>query len=154
MKEVQKFILLYEKAIEYSKLVLDNTNSRKEAINYARQNLDRQELKSFFKIGELNNEQMEILGTNISVIKFSLDSLIKNLIEHPDLNFSSYNLILPNIVSLPDCVQQDRKLNLRMFRRVDDKLYEVVIKTTKNKQENYLTSFHRCDDSKLKHKKR
>ena len=97
---------------------------------------------------------MEILGTNISVIKFSLDSLIKNLIEHADLNFSSYNLILPNIVSLPDCVQQDRKLNLRMFRRVDDKLYEVVIKTTKNKQENYLTSFHRCDDSKLKHKKR
>ena len=50
MEEVQKFILLYEKAIEYSKLVLDNTNSRKEAINYARQNLDRQELKTFSKL--------------------------------------------------------------------------------------------------------
>ena len=36
------------------------------------------------------------------------------------------------------------------LKNVNNKLYEIVVKTTQDGKENYLTTFHRCDESKIR----
>ena len=79
--------------------------------------------------------------------------MIKNILEHPDLDIEDY-LKLKKILHNSDIFIQDRKNNLRIFKNIENKFYEIIIKSTQNKDENFLTTFHRCDISKLKQNKR
>jgi len=106
-----------------------------------------------YKIGILSKEQIKILSTKENIIKLSIDSMIKNILEHPDLDIEDY-LKLKKILYNSDIFIQDRKNNLRIFKNIDNKYYELIIKSTQNKDENFLTTFHRCDVSKLKQNKR
>ena len=153
MKEFKDFYVFYNEACSYSKIAIDEVLCKKDAINFVRQSVDKTILKSYYNIANLASCYVTVLNTNVALIKLSLDSMIKNVIEHPDLIYNDY-LSLPNIISNPDKVFQDKKNRLRMFRYINNKLYEVVIKTTKNMNENFLTTFHRCDVSKIKDKKR
>lgn len=114
-------------------------------LQYARSIYDKNTLNSFYKIGNLSKDQMKLLNTDVSEIKFSLDSMIKNRIEHPDLNFYDYKK-LDNIISSPDLIDLSRKPNhIVLTKNINDKPYKLIIKTTKNKKENFLVSFHRTD---------
>lgn len=153
MCEMKDFKNFYNKARVYALYFLTKFSSRKDAIFFARKNIAKKELNVFYKIGTLNDYERGILNTPTELIKLSIDSMIKNIIEHSDLTYDDY-LKLKEIVHTPDKIIQDRKNNLRMFKNIDNKLYEIVIKTTKNKDENFLTTFHRCDISKIRNKKR
>lgn len=108
---------------------------------YARSIYDKNTLNSFYKIGNLTQEQMQLLNTNISEVKFSLDSMIKNRLHHPELNFYDYKKI-EEIIANPDEIKLDRKRNnCILLIKKDNKRYQAVIKSTHDKKENYLTSF-------------
>ena len=153
MKEYKDLQELYNKSLELTKLALSKTLNKKDAILYARKNFNKSDLKSYYKIGILSKEQMKILNTKGNIIKLSIDSMIKNILEHPDLSIDDY-LKLNKILHYPDEFIQDRKNNLRIFKNIENKFYEIIIKSTQNKEENFLTTFHRCDVSKLKQNKR
>jgi negative regulator of genetic competence, sporulation and motility len=82
-----------------------------------------------------------MLGTETDTIKFSLDSMIKNRINHPEINFNDYKKIT-DIISNPDKVAYSKNNNnsIILFKN-DDKYYMAVVKATADKKENYLTSF-------------
>ena len=77
-----------------------------------------------------------------------MDSLLKNKINHPDLKFYDYEKI-NEIVRNYDELFTDRKGNLRFFKNVNNKLYEIVVKTTQDGKENYLTTFTDAMNLKL-----
>ena len=60
-----------------------------------------------------------------------MDSLLKTKINHPDLKFYDYEKI-NEIVRNYDELFTDRKGNLRFFKNVNNKLYEIVVKTTQD----------------------
>ena len=153
MKEFKDFQEFYNKSIELTKIALSKCANKKEAILYSRKNFNKSDLKSYYKIGTLIKEQIKILSAKENLIKLSIDSMIKNILEHPDLDIEDY-LKLNKILHNPDKFIQDRKNNLRIFKNIDNKYYELIIKSTQNKDENFLTTFHRCDVSKLKQNKR
>jgi len=153
MKEFKDFQEFYNKSLELTKIALSKCANKKEAILYARKNFNKSDLKSYYKIGALTKEQIKILSTKENLIKLSIDSMIKNILEHPDLDMEDY-LKLNKILHNPDKFIQDRKNNLRIFKNIDNKYYELIIKSTQNKDENFLTTFQRCDVSKLKQNKR
>jgi len=153
MKEYKDFQEFYNKSLELTKLALSKTLNKKEAILYTRKNFNKSDLKSYYKIGILSKEQIKILSTKENIVKLSIDSMIKNILEHPDLSIYDY-IKLNKILHYPDEFIQDRKNNLRIFKNIENKFYEIIIKSTQNKDENFLTTFHRCDISKLKQNKR
>ena len=131
----------------------DFAKQAEKPTQWARVNYDKNTLHSFIKVGSLSEKQKELLGTKTNEIKFSLENMIKNRIEHPDLNFYDYKKI-ENILKNPDEVVKGRKNHIRYFKTIDNKLYEAVIKTTQDKRENFFLSLHRADESKLKNIKR
>ena len=153
MKEYKDFQEFYNKSVELTKFALSKCANKKEAILYARKNFNKSDLKSYYKIGLLTKEQIKILSTKENTIKLSIDSMIKNILEHPDLSIDDY-VKLNKLLHSPDKFIQDRKNNLRIFKNIDNKYYELIIKSTQNKDENFLTTFHRCNVSKLKQNKR
>lgn len=145
LKEFKDFGEFNRKAYGLADFVKSDNLNKKEQIKFARKFYDKNTINSFYNIGKLNRESKELLGSNIDNIKFSIDSMIKNRIEHPDLNFYDYKKI-PQILKDYDNVSLSKKPNhIVMLKTIDEKPYQLVLKTTKNKQENFIVSFHRCD---------
>lgn len=145
---------LYNEASEFLQVVPMAQNlSQKEAVIYLRNNLDKNILNKYYIVCSLFVQCTGPLCGKVLLIKFSMDSMIKNQISHPDLKLFDYKKI-ENILKCYDEIFFDRKNNLRFFKNIDGKLYEIVVKNTKNGEENYLTTFHRCDESKIKKLKR
>lgn len=151
--EYKNFEEFYNRAYDLAQQAKHKEPISKQAIVLARKTFSRSDLNSFYHIENLSSKHIAMLGTKERTIKLSIDSMIKNILEHPDLDFDDY-LKLKSIVRNPDKFLQDRKSNLRIFKKVDGKFYEVIIKTTESNNENFLTTFHRCDKTKLKDKKR
>lgn len=121
----------------------------KDPIKHARELYDKNTLNSFYNVGSLTKEQKELLGTKTNEIKFSIDSMIKNRIKHKDLDFYDYQKI-KNIINNSDKTIKDGENHIKMFKKIDNKLYEAVIKSTKDKKENYLVSLHISNQKRLK----
>lgn len=143
-----------KKLIEYSNFSKFNrkayglasfVDESKDPIKQARELYNKNTLNSFYNIGSLTKEQKELLGAESDKIKFSIDSMIKNRINHPDLSFYDYKKI-NNIILKPDNIKSSKKENhILLFKEIDKKQYQLVLKTTKEKSENFIVSFHRCD---------
>lgn len=120
-----------------------------EAVKFAREHYDKATLNSFVNIGQLSNEHVKILGSHTNEIKLSMDSMIKNRINHPDVRYNDY-LKINNIINNPDKIILDDKQHIKMFKQIDNKIYETILKTTKDKKENYLVSFHYSNKRRMK----
>lgn len=145
LKEFKDFGEFNRKGYGLADFVKSDNLNKKEQIKFARKFYDKNTLNSFYNIGKLNKESKELLGCKIDDIKFSIDSMIKNRIEHPDLNFYDYKKI-PQILENYDNMSLSKKPNhIVMLKTIEEKPYQLVLKTTKNKQENFIVSFHRCD---------
>lgn len=81
--------------------------------------------------------------------KLSMDSMIKNRINHPDIRYNDY-LKINSIINNPDKIILDDKQHIKMFKQIDNKIYETILKTTKDKKENYLVSFHYSNKKRMK----
>ena len=144
MKEPVKELTEFKDFGKFNRKAYGLADFAKKANNptqWARNNYDKNTLNSFYNLGKLTEEQKKLLGSKSDNIKFSLDSMIKNRLHHPDVNFYDYQK-LSDIIANPDEIKLDKKRsNCILLLKKDGKMYQAVIKTTKDKSENFLTSF-------------
>lgn len=128
-------------ANNYVEQMANNSFVSKEAVKHMRANLSKNILNSYYNIGNLNLEQMNLLETKVTQVKFSMDSLIKNIINHPELSIDDYKKIT-DIIANPDetKLSKNKWCSILLLKKFN-KTYQVVIKTTQNKEEVFLTSF-------------
>lgn len=123
----------------------DAARNTDKPLQYARNIYDKNTLNSFYKIGTLSPQQKKLLNTDVSEVKLSLDSMIKNRLHHPEINFYDYQK-LSEIIKNPDEIKLDKtRNNCILLIKKDNKRYQAVIKATKDKKENYLTSFRHAE---------
>lgn len=141
LTEFKDFGKFNRKAYGLADFAKKEDKNKKNAVEKARSLYDKNTLNSYYNIGKLNENQKKMLGTETDTIKFSLDSMIKNRINHPEINFNDYKKIT-DIISNPDKVAYSKNNNnsIILFKN-DDKYYMAVVKATADKKENYLTSF-------------
>ena len=140
------------KAEEAIKAVYDkNLNKnylRKKAVDFLYKNFPSNEKQIFYNIAVLNKKKMIILNAKSKIIKLSVENLAKNIINHPEINFNEYSLILKVIenpellIHISDEKYKTQKIICFAYK---SKYYTVVIKTTADKKENYLQTFHVTD---------
>jgi len=140
----KKFLSLEEFFANSDKILTQTANecsNPKEAIMYIRTNFKKDILNACYDIGRFDDNIVNLLGAKTSLIKFSTDSLLKNRINHPDLCFGDYKKI-NDIITNPDEVKLSKnKRNSVLLLKKDGKRYQVVVKTTFRREENFLTSF-------------
>ena len=105
-------------------------------------------MKSFYKIADVPQNKINVIGAKTSSLRLSMETLIKNILHHKELNIENYKKI-NNYIKTADYVLQESK-NSIIFYKKDKILYKISIKTTKNKKENFLTSFHISNEKQLK----
>ena len=149
MKEFGNFQEFYNKSFELAKITKNKIDNSKDAIIYARKNISRYDLNSYYIIGNLSDEQLNLLKSNTKIIKFSVDSLVKNIIKHPEIDFNDYYKINDIIIN-PDKIRLSKSNNNSiLLLKKENKYYQVVIKTTIDKNENYLTSFRMLSEEEF-----
>ena len=121
--------------------------SKSEQIKFARDFFSISILRSYINYGILTEEAQEILKSSIKEVRFSLHNIIKNRIKHPELDINDYKLI-PEIIANPTKIVEDKE-DVLLFKN-NNKYYKVVIKTTINKNENYIKSFRLLSEKEFK----
>ena len=131
--------------IQQIKRVLPN-DTKIQQIEFYRKYYKAKILNSYIKICLLNKEHKKLLQTNNAILKFSIDSLIKNMLRHPEITLDEY-LLVRNIINTPDkmALSKNNNNSILVFK-FQNNYYQVVIKTTTDKSENYLTSFIRSNE--------
>ena len=138
----EDFNEFYSLGCDLAKFVkLQKKNFSKDVqVEYARNFFNEFIRKSYFNIGIITDDVKKLLQSDRKEVRFSIDNLIKNKIRHPEIKKQDYNLI-PIILSNPDKVIPKNR-DVLLFKK-NENYYRLVIKTTENKQENYLKSFHK-----------
>lgn len=112
-----------------------------EKINYARFVFNKAILNSCIKVGQLSEEIKKLLNCSNSELKFSMDNMIKNRLAHPEVTDEDYCKI-PTIIKSPSKYYKSKSGYDVILFKADEKFYKLVIKTTKNRKENYVKSLH------------
>lgn len=128
----------------YAKSILKDQNI---TINHYRQNCDKTVLNGFYFITNLPTYMLATLGSKTSQVKLSMDNLLKNMIEHPEITYQEY-LKLDYFICNAEYILLKNEKNLIYFK-FDNCLYQFVIKKTKNGCENFLTTFHKANIKQL-----
>lgn len=76
-----------------------------------------------------------------------MDSLLKNVIEHPEISIIEYKNIAEYLHNA-DYIFLKNEKNLIYFK-IEDSIYQFVIKNTKDGLENYITTFHKASIKQL-----
>ena len=139
-QEYQEFKDMYDNALS----ILNNSN---HTINYYRQNYDKTILNSFYFIVDIPPYITNTLKSKTPKLKLSMDSLLKNMIEHPEITFQEY-LQLEYFLYNAEYILLKNEKNLIYFK-IDNCLYQFVIKNTKDGCENFLTTFHKTNIKQL-----
>ena len=140
---------LYNIADTIAKNIIKNEPDIKKSVKLARETINKDVLKRFVIAGNLNNEQMALLNTKTSEVKFSLDSLIKNIIKHSEIDHKNYTNI-QNYLFNYDKIVSDKEFHIKIFKKENNKIFELVIKTTQNRNENFIVSCHSSNIRRMK----
>jgi len=143
MKEFKDFQEFYNYGYNLVSNIKSKTNDflASERVEFARNNVYKSDLRCFIKIGFISKDVIAILDTNSNILKFSTENLVKNLLVHSDVTLENYKII-PLISSNPDKIVKSKNGYDVILFKAGNKFYKLVIKTTKNKAENYIKSFH------------
>jgi len=143
MREFKDFLEFYKCGYNLAQEVKAKTEcmSASKRVKYARQFIDKSFLNSYIKIGCLSKVAIDELNSKTKILKFSIDNLIKNCITHSDVSYEDY-LKIPLISLNPSKILTSKNGYDIMLFKEDKKYYQLIVKTTKNKQENYIKSFH------------
>lgn len=126
--------------IEY---INNNTIGMNESqkILYARKFFTKEVLNSCLTIGRLNEKIVILLDSKSNILKFSMDNIIKNKLAHPEVMAQDY-LKISSIIKNPSKYYKTKSGYDVILFKEDEKCYKLVIKTTKNRKENFVKSFH------------
>ncbi len=89
----------------------------------------------------------QAIGAQQRLVVLSDQSTVKNVNHHPELTVEDYRQ-LPEMGSKPDLIVHNRPQTVVIVRH-NDKLYWAAIKTTGDRQENFLTSFRRTNSKDI-----
>ena len=70
-----------------------------------------------------------------------MDNYLKNRIIHPEVTIDGY-LKIPNIINNPSKTLKSQNGYDVILFKADEKYYKLVIKTTNDKNENFVKSLH------------
>lgn len=140
MDEFEEF---YSKALSLSNRIKAMTigQSALKRVLFARNYIDKETLKQYVYVGLLSKRVVAQLNTSTPKLKFSIDNFVKNLITHSDVLLEDY-LKIPKIAKNPSKILMSKNgYDIILFQE-NEKYYKLVVKTTKNKNENFVKSFH------------
>ena len=121
---------------------VDKNRGEESVKNFTQKVYDKNTRRSFIKMGNITEEAKKMLGSNTNEVKLSIETMIKNRIHHKDLNFYDYQKI-PDILSNPSKIIHSKSEAEDIVLFGDkEKYYMLVLKTTKDKKENFVKSFH------------
>lgn len=112
-----------------------------QQIEYARKVYTKDLLNSRLTIGFLSDDVKNILGSNAKLLNFSMDNMIKNRLAHPEVTDEDYVKIVKIIKSPSKYYKSKNGYDVILFKE-DEKYYKLVIKTTRNRKENFVKSLH------------
>lgn len=142
-KIYKTFDEFFEDSHNLTEFIKNNTNSLtdSEKIAYARKVYDETILNNFIVIGQISKEIKALLNCQKTELKFSMDNMIKNKLAHPEVSINDYKKI-PSIIKNPSKYYKSKSGYDVILFKADEKFYKLVIKTTKNKKENFVKSLH------------
>lgn len=140
MDEFEEF---YSKAMSLSNRIKAMTmgQSALKRVLFARNYIDKETLKQYIYVGFLSKNVVDQPNTSTPKLKFSIDNFVKNLITHSDVLLEDY-LQIPKIAENPLKILMSKNGYEIILFQEHEKYYKLVVKTTKNKNENFVKSFH------------
>lgn len=93
----------------------------------------------------LDDKTKTALGSQSQTVYLSSDTMDKQRAHHPELSLDEYQK-LPRLTDGQVIQQDDSRL---VYFKVDGRLYKGVIKVTGNREELYLVSYYRTDESEM-----
>lgn len=149
IREYTDFQEMYNEALDivhfYSQTEIQG--SLTEKIKYIRKTHDREQLNSFYNIGFISELVAKSINSTSLLLKISMDSLVKNIIEHPEISEREY-LKIQYYVENADYILLKNEKNLIYFK-IDNTLYQFVVKNTKDGKENFITTYHKANIKQL-----
>ena len=120
---------------------------QKAALDYLRDKIPENTKKETFRIGTISNEIKSALGAKNDDLLLSIETLTKNIIKHQEMSVDEY-LSINQYLKNPDALfkkQRSRQALQVIAFKQDNAYYQIVLKSTLDKRENYLQSFHKTD---------
>ena len=77
--------------------------------------------------------------SNTRKLQISFSNLVKNIAKHSEIDVKMFKDVIKYINSADN--QYNDKDKMIFEKNIGTDLYQIIIKTTKNKKENYLLSF-------------
>lgn len=118
----------------------------KISTNYLKELIDEDLRKNYVNIGKLSPSVQTLLGSKSCELKLSFDNLIKNQIKHPEIEFDLYKNVSKFINNYEKISTNNG--NAVIEKVYNDNLFSLVIKTTRDKSENYLLSMYISNHNK------
>ena len=142
-KKYSNFEEFSKDSCNLTEYIRNNTDglSNSEKIAYARQVFNPSVLNSYIVIGFISEYIRKLLNCTKCELKFSIDNMIKNRLSHPEVEDNDYAKI-PLIVKSPSKYYKSKTGYDVILFKADKKYYKLVIKTTKNRKENFVKSLH------------
>lgn len=138
------FEYLYNQSAKNVKTILKE-NQKADALKIFR---NQAQSSSTFPVAVINQGYKNLIGSKSHVVKLSEDTLVKQLIEHPELTLKDYKK-LPEIISNAQVITQEDAQKLIFLKDSKNKFYLAVIKNTKDKKELYLVSLFNTDEREV-----
>ena len=117
---------------------------QEKAVTYLYNNIPVEQKRKDFIISQLPKAAKNLLETIEDNVRLSLESLAKNIIKHSDMTLADYNKIT-EILNNPDNIIQQRENHIKFVKNIDNQTYSFILKTTKDRRENFIISFRRDD---------
>lgn len=142
-KEYKTFEEFNKDSIHLAEYIRNNSFGFNEIqrVSYARKFFTKEVLNSYLKIAYLNEGVINLLGCRSNILLFSMDNMIKNRLSHPEVTNEDYLKIIFIAKNPSKYYKTKSGYDVVLFKE-DEKCYKLVIKTTKNRKENFVKSFH------------
>ena len=130
----------------------DDLKPAAEALRKEHKNVDTKLISELFSqdytkhyaiAGNLTEKAQKAISSNVAPLRVSFANLLKNQAKHPEIDFNMYSNIT-NYIAKP-FKQFPRDNQLITFIKQNNKIYELVIKTTQDKSINYFNSLRISD---------
>lgn len=104
-----------------------------------------------FAAGVLSEQSKQQIGTNLSTVWLSDDSLIKQIINRDSQHFTAEEYgLLPDILYRPDKIVEDKDLHYRLYKEIDGKKWVAVIKVLNREKELFMQSMRLASEKQWK----
>ena len=139
----KSFEEFYNKAMIIAKIIKENY--RENAIN-TKLVENFTDITECFTLGKLPQIIKQELMSNSKTLQISFGNLVKNIAKHSEVDFLMFKKVIEYLKSAENHYKDKDKI---IFEKIiNNNFYQIIVKTTKNKKENYLLSFYKANHKK------